>query len=616
MKNQERAVLIPTSGPDELVAALQSERFIDVRRRIFRHLIESLIYEGLVQPDIEPAEERQIFHIAGRDAAGEPISYRCVGRRHFSFDRIRLETEPVLRITDGIAAEAASLSQFLIEVHEQFGEGITRLAECASELEQTLLKDTLAHYRRDQAGKLVRGGEYDDVEFGVMDGHPYHPAYKSRVGFDYLDNTAFGPEFGPELRPLWLAVHRNWTRGNASRRIDPLAFIRQELGEITFERFIGEIRGRGYDPEDYLLMPVHPWQWREQVVASLFSDLRDGHLIPLGMAEDSYQPQQSIRTLANITTPEKAYLKLSLSIVNTSTSRILGPHTVENAPRITDWLQGILRDDHFLREEVRLTLLGEVLGFAYDGPSIDLAQPPATYGMLSCVWRESIHPYLAPDEEAVPWTALCHRDIDGQPFIMPWIIDVGIESWVRRLLEVSIPPLIHYLYGYGIALESHAQNMILVHRRGIPSRVVLKDFHDGIRFNPAFLSPSHTCPDLTPTPASFNRVNRNSYLKSNDPREVRDFVLDAFFFINITELALFLANNFGFEEARFWSLARSVITSYQRRFPGLEERFKLFDLFEPTIQVEQLTKRRLVLDNVMRVHHVRNPLALAEVEHR
>ncbi|HEU4792462.1 MAG TPA: IucA/IucC family C-terminal-domain containing protein, partial [Nitrolancea sp.] len=327
-------------------------------------------------------------------------------------------------------------------------------------------------------------------------------------------------------------------------------------------------------------------------------------------------PQQSIRTLANITTPEKAYLKLSLSIVNTSTSRILGPHTVENAPRITDWLQGILRDDHFLREELRLTLLGEVLGFAYDGPSIDLAQPPATYGMLSCVWRESIHPYLAADEEAVPWTALCHRDIDGQPFIMPWIIDVGIESWVRRLLEVSIPPLIHYLYGYGIALESHAQNMILVHRRGIPSRVVLKDFHDGIRFNPAFLSPSHTCPDLTPTPASFNRVNRNSYLKSNDPREVRDFVLDAFFFINITELALFLANNFGFEEARFWSLARSVITSYQRRFPGLEERFKLFDLFEPTIQVEQLTKRRLVLDNVMRVHHVRNPLALAKVEHR
>src|SRR5690606_14123813 len=120
----------------------------------------------------------------------------------------------------------------------------------------------------------------------------------------------------------------------------------------------------------------------------------DGHLIPLGTAEDSYRPQQSIRTLANITAPEKAYLKLSLSIVNTSTSRILAPHTVENAPRITDWLQGIARDDRFLREEVRPVLLGEVLGAAYDRPSFDLGHPSATYGILSCIWRESIHPFL------------------------------------------------------------------------------------------------------------------------------------------------------------------------------------------------------------------------------
>lgn len=616
MRDQELIMTNPDSGIAELEAALHSERFLDVRRRIFRQLIESLIFEGVIQPEIEPAGERQIFHLAGRDAAGRPISYRCLGQRRFSFDRIRLETGPVIRIADGIAAEAASLSQFLVEIRELLGDGAERLAQCISELEQTLLKDTLAQHRRDREGKLLRGAGHDDVETGVLDGHPYHPAYKSRMGFDYLDNATYGPDFCPAVRPLWLAVHRQWTRESASRRIDPLAFSRQELGEVIYERFTGEIRRRGYDPGDYLLMPVHPWQWREQVVASLFPDLRDGHLIPLGTARDSYRPQQSIRTLANITSPEKAYLKLSLSIVNTSTSRILAPHTVENAPRITDWLQEIARDDLFLREEVRPVLLGEVLGTAYDRPSIDLGYPPATYGMLSCIWRESIHPYLAPDEEAVPWTALCHRDTDGHPFIMPWILANGVESWVRRLLEVSIPPIIHYLYAYGIAFEVHAQNLILIHHRGIPSRVALKDFHDGIRFAPAHLTSSHPAPGITATPASHARVNRNSYLQTNDPQDVRDFMHDAFFFINLSELALFLADHYGFEEEHFWSLARSVITGYQRRFPGLGERFALFNLFEPTIQVEQLTKRRLFPESEVRMHRVRNALALANVEHR
>ncbi len=614
MSDQELIATKPASMLAELEAALHSERYLDVRRRIFRQLIESLIFEGIVQPVTEPAGEQTIFQLSGLDASGRPVSYRCRGRRCFSFDRIRLDGQPVERAMDGVASEASSLSQFLAEIRERLGEGADRLASCISELEQTLLKDTLAHYHRDREGKLLRGAGHDDVETGVLDGHPYHPGYKSRMGFDYLDNAAFGPEFGPAFQPIWLAVHRQWTRVIASRRIDPADFIRHELGDVTYERFTGEIHQRGYHPGDYWFMPVHPWQWREQVVPNLFSDLRDEQLIPLGPAGDRYRPQQAIRTLANITAPDKASVKLSLSIVNTSTSRILAPHTVENAPRITDWLQGIAWDDRFLREEARPVLLGEVLGAAYDRPTFDLGQPSATYGILSCIWRESVHPFLAPDEEAVPWTALCHRDVDGQPFIMPWVHDISLEPWVRRLLEVSIPPIIHFLYAYGIAFEAHAQNMTLIHHRGIPTRVALKDFHDGIRFAPAYLSPAHPAPDLTATPPSHARVNRNSYLQTDDPGEVRDFMHDAFFFINLSELALFLADSYGFAEERFWSLARSVVTGYQRRFPDLRERFALFNLFEPTIQVEQLTKRRLFPETEIRVHRVRNTLARVDGE--
>lgn len=595
---------------DSLNAALQSEQYLQVRRRIFRQLIESLIYEGIVRPQAEPAGDHLLFLLHGRDEAGQPVTYLCRGQRRFSFDRIRLGPEPVMRVAGGTAAEADSLGRFLLEIRSALGADGDRLVQLVGELEQTLLKDTLAQYRWQQEGRLLRTGTYDDLESGLTGGHPYHPSYKSRIGFDYLDNAAFGPEFAPGIQPLWLAAHREWTRHSAAAGLDVAAFLRQELGAAAHARFTSRIRARGLDPGDYLLLPVHPWQWRERLVPAFFQDLRDGRLLLLGPAEDTYRPQQSIRTLANATAPEKSSLKLALSIVNTSTSRILAPHTVENAPLISDWLKGIAGSDPFLRDELRPVLLGEVLGVAYARPQPEPLQP-ATNGVLACIWRESLHRFLAAEESAVPFTALSSLDLDGRPFIDPWVQAEGVERWTRRLLEVSILPVVHLLCAHGIALEAHAQNMVLIHRQGIPRRLALKDFHDGIRFAPAHLAAPERRPPLRATPAAHARVNRNSYIETDSVADVRDFMHDAFFFINLGELALFLADHYGLDERRFWSLARTVISAYQARFPHLQERFALFDLFAPTIQVEQLTKRRLYPETEVRVHRVRNPLGMA-----
>lgn len=612
MNDETRSGVIQTPQTLDLVnldAALQSEHLVIVRRRIFRQLIESLIYERVLEPETESSGEQLTFRIHGQDTLCQPVVYLCHGRRRFSFDRMRLCPEPVMRIANNKRAEAGSLSSFLWEVLSPLGVDTERLVQFSAELEQTLLKDILAQYQRRREGQLLRNCTYDEIESGLPDGHPYHPSYKSRIGFDYIDNLRFGPEFRPSLRPLWLAAHREWTSSAVSCRIDPLAFMQREIGAALYAEFIREIRFRGYDPDDYLLLPVHPWQWRERVVASLSSDLADGRLILLGIAADAYHPQQSIRTLANATAPEKASLKLSLSIVNTSTSRILAPHTVQNAPLISDWLQEIAQRDPILHAELRPIFLEEVVGVAYNRPQPDFLQP-TTYGVLSCIWRQSLSTFLSSDEGAVPFTALCHLDVDGHPFIEPWIRKDGLEQWVHRLLEVSILPVIHLLYAHGIALEAHAQNVILIHRQGVPRRLALKDFHDGVRFAPAFLAAPHQRPILFASPPLHLQVNRNSYIEADSLEDVRDFVHDAFFFINLSELALFLSDHFGLEERHFWHLAHTVITDYQRRFPHLHKRFALFDLFALTVQVEQLTKRRLYPDTEVRVHRVRNALAL------
>jgi siderophore synthetase component len=592
-------------SPEALDAALASEEFVAVRRRIFRQLVASLVYEGLAQPEAVEGNGQSAWRLRARDL---PVCYEFRARRRFSFDRVWLTDDPVVRRADGAAAEAESLSQFLHELACALEADPHLVARFADELDRTLLHDTMARCWWRQQGRPAHGCTYDELEGLIIDGHRYHPSYKSRVGFDHVDNARFGPEFLPLIQPIWLAAHHSATRRATVEGLDAEAFVRAELGQATHDRFLAMLAAKGYNPDDYTLIPAHPWQWRERLVPALTLDLRSGRLVVLGCADERYRPQQSIRTLANASCPWKACIKLPLGIINTSTARNLAPHTVLNAPLITDWLARLVAGDEFLRDELRPILLGEVMGVAYEPAPFSSA--PA--GALSCIWREALPPRLEPGEQAIPFTALCHIDSDGAPFVAEWVNNQGVEAWARSLLEVALPPVIHLLYAHGIALEAHAQNVGLVHEAGIPRRLVLKDFHDGIRFSPAHLGAPADQPRLHTTPTShLECVNLNSYIEAETAREVRDFVHDAFFFVNLSEHAIVLADFFGLDERRFWALAATVIDAYQRRFSHLADRFTMFDVFATTVRVEQLTTRRLLPDTTMRTHLVRNPLARA-----
>jgi siderophore synthetase component len=359
----------------------------------------------------------------------------------------------------------------------------------------------------------------------------------------------------------------------------------------------------GAEPErlgEHVVLPVHPWQWRRHAPTTWAPLLSDGALVPLGAGRDEYRAQQSIRSLANVTRPDQPTVKLALSIVNTSTARTLAPHTVINAPLITGWLQRIAAGDPYLRER-RPVLLGERLGVTHSPE-------------LAAIWRDSIHPYLAVEEQAAPFTALTHLDATGEPFIGLWLKEYGVEPWVRRLLEVTVAPVLHFLVGHGIALEAHAQNLILIHVDGRPRRLALRDFHDGIRFSVAGLADPDGRPALQATPAEHLRVNRNSYLEAQDDVEVRDFFHDCLFFVNLAELAMFLEDHFDLAEERFWSLARTVIEDHRLRFPELAARAARFDVLAPEVSVEQLTTRRLLPDTEIHLQRVRNPLSLVDAD--
>ncbi|MEI7025533.1 IucA/IucC family protein [Paenibacillus sp. y28] len=592
------------------VEAIRSSAYKKVEGRMIRQLVEALLYEQLVPCErivaAAPGEEDQAV-LRGLEAGGEGAAYVCFYRQKQSFGRIRLSrSRPVERVgADGTRSEAR-LADFVIEV---LGGVVQpeRLRQFMEELGQTLLKDTQAHHANPYEELTGEQRHYDELEGNILDGHPYHPCYKSRIGFNLEDNAAFGPEFKPELKLLWLAVAKEESEQASSASLVYDEFLQAELGAKVWEGFAAKLAAAGRQPDDYRFIPVHPWQWRETLIRVFHRQLAEGRMVVLGEGTDVYRPQQSIRTLANSSRKERSYVKLPMNLINTSTGRMLAKHTVLNAPIISDWLSTLVQqDEDALRPD--FILLREEAGAAYNHECLPEQLRSTAYGTLGVIWRESLHRYLLEGEEAVPFNGLCHVQRSGRPLIDPWIREQGVESWTEQLLQAAVDPLIHLLFAHGVALESHAQNMILIHRGGIPVRTAFKDFHDGVRFSRGHLAKPEHCPQLHALSEHHARVNPNSFIETDAAAVVRDFVHDAFFFINLTELCLFLEEHYGLPEQQFWRMTAGRIHEYRRQHPQHEARFRAFDLFAETIQVEQLTARRLFGDTEVRLQDAPNPL--------
>lgn len=590
---------------DRFADALRSHHYQAAEQRVLRQLIEALLFERVLLAQVTvDSPDRVCFEVPGQTTDGRAVGYCCYGRISESFGRIRLAAGPVLRIGPEGARPVASLQEFVLEAGRLIDTDEALLNRFLRELQQTLLKDTVARYVRQPA---AQERDLTALEGQLQDGHPYHPCYKSRIGFDPLDNLAYGPEFAPPVRLLWLALRREHATVTACRDIKLPDFLRRELGAAQLAHFAARLQSLGLAWDDYLLLPVHPWQWREKIATDFFPLLQRGDLVWLGEGAAEYRPLQSIRSLANASEPAASHVKLPIGIVNTSADRILSCHNVENAAPVSDWLCDILAGDAALRD-AGLVFLREVVGITYRDPALPPALQAQQYGMLGAVWRESIDNYLQAGESAAPFSGLCQCEADGSPFIAPWIGQYGLIPWLDALLRASLPPLIHLLYGHGIGMEAHAQNIVLIHRAGRPCRIALKDLPGGLRFVRRYLADPQRCPPLAPTPSFRKQVNAGAGMEAGAPEAVRDYFHDAVFFINFGELSLFLREHYGMAEADFWERVAVCIFAYQAGHPELAPRFAAFDLFAAKIQVEQLAKRRLFAETEARLQSVSNPL--------
>ncbi|MDL4864080.1 IucA/IucC family protein [Halomonas elongata] len=582
-----------------------------VEQRVVGQLLQTLLYEDVLSHEV-------IAEPASGDSGATSFSltlgarhYRVSGWQCHSFRLIRLEHSTLVVEDHEGTPEPLSLQRFLGDLEAALGD-LAIQPGFVNELTQTLIKDVQSSAWPMPFHETPQALDADALEQYFTDAHSYHPCYKSRLGFSLRDNQRYGPEFAQPLQVWWLAVPACLAHQGAAGGMALADRIAEDAGPRVLASLDDYLERRGLARDEVVLMPVHPWQWENALVPVLYPELASGEIALLGEGETTYTAQQSIRTLAPQDTG-KPYLKLAMSITNTSSTRILARHTVTNGPIITQWLQRLIDTDATARA-AGFVILGEVAGVALDERAFPEARYNDVYGKVGAIWRQNVGEFLQDGERAVPFNGLSQlmRNAEGEPvspFIAPWVERHGLEAWTRQLVKVATLPIIHMLFAEGVGMESHGQNIVVIHRDGWPLRVALKDFHDGVRFSSSHLARPELAPVLEPVPERHAALNRNSFIVTDDLDAVRDYSCDAFFFIALAEMAVFLHRHFGLEESRFWAMTADVIKDYQRANPQHGERYRCFDVFAPRWEVEALTRRRLFGDDVPQVKHVPNPLA-------
>jgi len=566
--------------------------------RVVRQFLEALLFEGCLDAVRVPC-----------GTSGDHIFYFALGKRHFScrgkvrgFGRIRLHMHTLAALAGG-RRQMPALEEMLYQILTEIPGDTEAKRQLGSELLQTVYWSLWN--QRHLAQVLRRHMDYVSLETHMREGHPYHPCFKARSGFSESDHRRFSSDCGQSFQLRWLAVRRDQVRVNLGD-CSASAFWTAQGCAVQLEA----CRRRGQNPGDFCYVPVHPWQWchylRERL-SSVFLAAEPA-VLDLGYMGDHYRASQSQRTLINVSRPGAADIKLPLNIVSTSSRRHLLSHSLCAAPAISQWLSSAVEKDDFFSAHP-LIILREFAGLLVNRRLYDPAGD-SSVSHFSSLWRDPVSVALRSDERAVPMTALLAVEADGLPFIQHWIEEYGLKPWLEQLLRVVVLPVWHLLACHGLALEAHAQNVILIHRDGWPVRLAVRDFHESFEYVPGFVSNPEQIPDFAALDPALANAPADQFYWMARVDALRELYMDTLYIFHLSDLALICEQHYGLAETHFWQMLAALLQQYMDSGRCPQQRLSQLGHNAPLVRAESLIRKKLRDHPDSEYHHqVKNPFA-------
>ncbi|QBK69623.1 IucA/IucC family protein [Acinetobacter johnsonii] len=368
---------------------------------------------------------------------------------------------------------AAAMVSLLLEELVQQSEGHVDAASLVERWIQS--RDALQQFlniRAEDFDALVQAEQgFIESEQALVLGHSMHPAPKSRTGFVHEDWQKYSPEAcGQTQLHYWLVAPENIAEGTALEQ----AFSIQLKQEIKWHLSESELETLAAYAH-YKLLPLHPWQARYLQSKVWFKSLKAKlKIIDLGEKAWIFSPTTSVRTLASFNAPWM--LKPSLSVMITNSIRVnlaKECHRGEMTHRLwhSELGQSILKQCPTLKAVndpawIALQLDGEIID---ETICIVRDQPFTPEQQVTCIASLcQDHPL----EERNRFNALFDQIAFQQKLEDKAKIAL---DWFKVFLNISLTPLMYVYHRYGMAFESHQQNVLVELKDGWPQWLWLRD---------------------------------------------------------------------------------------------------------------------------------------------
>ena len=368
---------------------------------------------------------------------------------------------------------AAAMVSLLLEELVQQSEGHVDAASLVERWIQS--RDALQQFlniRAEDFDALVQVEQgFIASEQALILGHSMHPAPKSRTGFVHEDWQKYSPEAcGQTQLHYWLMAPEYIAEGTALEQ----AFSIQLKQEIKWHLSESELETLAAYAH-YKLLPLHPWQARYLQSKVWFKSLKAKlKIIDLGEKAWIFSPTTSVRTLASFNAPWM--LKPSLSVMITNSIRVnlaKECHRGEMTHRLwhSELGQSILKQCPSLKAVndpawIALQLDGEIID---ETICIVRDQPFTPEQQVTCIASLcQDHPV----EERNRFNALFDQIASQQKLNDKAQI---AHDWFKTFLNISLSPLMYVYHRYGMAFESHQQNVLVELKDGWPQWLWLRD---------------------------------------------------------------------------------------------------------------------------------------------
>ncbi len=586
-----------TVSPQQAVAHVTPELWQKATILLIKKAICEFSHERLITPKIiETNVENQLGWNLYSLASDSDKIYYTFKAQLLALNHFNIEEASIQKYVDDQPTALDAL-WFIKEFREQLGITKTQMPSYLEEITSTLYGSAYKLIKGNPVAAELATADFQEIEQAMTEGHPGFVANNGRIGFDSGDYRAYAPEAGNSFALLWLAGHKDRTVYAGTEDLPYATLIAQELDAHTRSNFEQQITQKGLNPADYIFIPIHPWQWFNKLANIFAPEVAQGKLICLGYGPDQYLAQQSVRTLFNITNPQKFYTKSSLSILNMGFMRGLPLYYLGTAPEMAVWLDELLLSDEYI-QETGFEMLGEIASVSYVNPYYEEWGPHNDYNkMLASLWRESPVSKIDEGQGLMTMAALLHIDHEGNA-LLPELIKVSglsTDDWLRSYLKSYLSPLLHCFYKYDLVFMPHGENLILVTENGVPVKALLKDItEEAVILNPDFELPENL---------------KRMYAPVAEDVKLLSIFIDVFdgFFRFLSHI---LVSHLNYSEDRFWGLVAENILTYQQKYPEMQEKFEQYDLFAPEFKLSCLN--RLQLNNHKQMIDLDDPTVLLQ----